>query len=551
MTTAPPPSLGVTHIRPANPAVERSVSANLQVVDIRQPTATWQKGWTRRMDEETTAAMVTSVEVQPLATVLRNLAEREPHRPAITCGDEIVTRAELENRARQVADELRDTGVSTGDLVAIVLPNGVEHFIATLATWQVGAVPSPLSHRMPTHERQALLELADPAVVVGLTPTESGGRRSIKIPHAPLELRSREVSEAEPLSPAMAAMASGGSTGRPKLILSANGAVVYPMIPTDIMGMTENGVTLTPGPLYHTAGFQWSWWALSIGCHVIVLPKFDPVAALETIRDRKVDWMGLVPTMMSRLLRTFQAEPDRFDLSSIRKVWHGAAPCPPWLKEAWIDLIGADQLMEVYAATEGFCATMISGSEWLKHRGSVGRVTTDIVRILDAEGNELPPGEVGEIFATPPPGTPAFKYLGAEVRSIGGRVSVGDLGWLDDDYYLYISDRRVDLIISGGANVFPAEVEAAILEHPGVRSAIVVGLPDPDLGQRVHAVVEADGDMDEQTLQTYLSDRLVRYKIPRSIHIVEHPLRDEAGKARRSAIRDQELLWSQTSPRLS
>jgi bile acid-coenzyme A ligase len=499
------------------------------------------------MADETTAAMVTSVEVEPLATVLRHLAELEPHRPAITCGDETLTRAELEDRARQVADELRTSGVSTGDLVAIILPNGVDHFIATLATWKVGAVPSPISHRMPTHERVALLELANPAVVVGLDPTESGGRSSITIPGPSVQKQPPEMSEPEPLSPAMAAMASGGSTGRPKLILSGNGAFVYPMIPTDIMGMTQNGVTLTPGPLYHTAGFQWSWWALSIGCHVIVLPKFDPVDALDTIRDHKVDWMGLVPTMMSRLLRTFQAEPDRFDLSSVRKVWHGAAPCPPWLKEAWIDLIGADRLMEVYAATEGFCATMISGSEWLKHRGSVGRVTTDIVKILDPDGKELPSGEVGEIFATPPPGTPAFKYLGADVRSNGERVSVGDLGWLDDDDYLYISDRRVDLIVSGGANVFPAEVEAAILEHPKVRSAIVVGLPDPDLGQRVHAVVEADPGLDDQTLHVYLAERLVRYKIPRSIHLVDQPLRDEAGKARRSAIREQEILWSETS----
>jgi bile acid-coenzyme A ligase len=174
-------------------------------------------------------------------------------------------------------------------------------------------------------------------------------------------------------------------------------------------------------------------------------------------------------------------------------------------------------------------------------------VTTDIVKILDPDGKELPSGEVGEIFATPPPGTPAFKYLGADVRSNGERVSVGDLGWLDDDDYLYISDRRVDLIVSGGANVFPAEVEAAILEHPKVRSAIVVGLPDPDLGQRVHAVVEADPGLDDQTLHVYLAERLVRYKIPRSIHLVDQPLRDEAGKARRSAIREQEILWSETS----
>jgi bile acid-coenzyme A ligase len=298
-------------------------------------------------------------------------------------------------------------------------------------------------------------------------------------------------------------------------------------------------VQLVPGPLYHNAPLSLSTAGLLLGHHLIVLPKFDAVAALEAIDAHRVTWVNLVPTMMSRMLRAIEAEPARFDLSSLRVVWHMAAPCAEWLKQAWIDLVGAEKLMELYGGTEGQSATTISGTDWLTHRGSVGKPIIGEMIILDAEGKPATPGAVGEIFMRRPEGTPpTYRYIGAEAREVDGWETLGDLGWMDEEGFLYVSDRRTDLILSGGANVYPAEVEAAIDTHPGVLSSVVVGLPDADLGQRVHALVQAAGDLTEDELRAHLSERIVRYKIPRSFEFVDAPLRDDAGKVRRTELRD-------------
>jgi bile acid-coenzyme A ligase len=253
--------------------------------------------------------------------------------------------------------------------------------------------------------------------------------------------------------------------------------------------------------------------------------------------------------MLHRMWRAIEAEHDRFDLSSLRIVWHMAAPCPEWLKQNWIDLIGAEKVMELYGGTEGQSMTVLDGIEWLGHRGSVGRPVTGEMVVLDANGKRLPPGEIGEIFMRVTPGTPAsYHYIGAEPRAVDGWESLGDMGWMDSDGYLYLSDRRTDLILSGGANVYPAEVEAAITEYPGVVSCCVAGLPDDDLGQRVHAIVQADPTVTAADILAFLGDRLVRYKIPRSIEFVDQPLRDDAGKVRRSAMRDAAIARMSVGP---
>lgn len=490
------------------------------------------------MDLESLPVELLNADPLPLVATMRRLAEQAPGRPALTCAGRTVNRAELEDRSDRLARAYRDRGVSEDDVVTIALDNGIEHFAATLATWKLGAIPNPVSPRLPLVERKAIVELADPKLVIGVADADHPARQCLRAGYTPGETDSSALL-AEPLSKSMAMMTSGGSTGRPKIIVNAQPAAVHPLLPRT-MGMREAGVVLAPSPQYHTAGFQFPWWALLLGSHVITLPAFDAVEALESIQKYRVDWINLVPTMMARMLRVIEASPDRFDLSSLSTVIHGAAPCPPRLKEAWIELVGPDRLTEVYAATEGWFGAMITGREWLEHRGSVGRPMSDI-KILGPNGRELATGEVGEICAALPPGTAASRYIGAEARRFGDLLSVGDLGRLDEDNYLYISDRRVDMIITGGANVFPAEVEAAILEHPRALSAIVVGLPHEDLGQQVHAVVEADGDLHSDELLDFLSNRLVRYKIPRSIRFVTEPLRDDAGKARRSAIRDREI----------
>jgi bile acid-coenzyme A ligase len=299
-----------------------------------------------------------------------------------------------------------------------------------------------------------------------------------------------------------------------------------------------------PGPLYHNGPIVWSCHALLWGGHVVVLPRFDAEATLAAIATHRADVVYLVPTMMKRIWALPDDARNAYDLSSLRVVWHLAEPCPAWLKEAWIDWLGAEKILELYGGTEGQLATIITGSEWLAHRGSVGKPTGGEIAICDVDGNELPPNQLGEVWMRSARTTPSYRYVGATARTRdGGWESLGDNGWLDDDGYLYLGDRVADMILTGGANVYPAEVEAALLEHSDVRSCAVIGLPDDDKGNRIHAIIEADPDaLDESELRAFLAERLVSYKLPRAFELVDTPLRDDAGKVRRSQLRAERLL---------
>jgi bile acid-coenzyme A ligase len=329
-----------------------------------------------------------------------------------------------------------------------------------------------------------------------------------------------------------------GSIGRPKLIVSGDPARIDDDA-DPVLLIERDGCMLMPGPLYHNGPIVWSCTALLNGNHVIVLPRFDAEASLAAIEEHRVDIAYMVPTMMKRIWRLPEHVRDRYDLSSLRVVWHLAEPCPPWLKDAWIEWLGPDRIVELYAGTEAQAATIITGQQWLEHRGSVGRPQPGTVMVCDADGGELAPGEIGEVWLRSNRDTPTYRYVGAEARvREGGWESLGDMGWFDDDGYLYLGDRMTDMILTGGANVYPAEVESAIHEHPAVRSCAVIGLPDDDLGSVVHAIVEADpAALSIDALLEFLGERLVRYKVPRSVEIVDEPLRDDAGKVRRSSLR--------------
>jgi bile acid-coenzyme A ligase len=224
-------------------------------------------------------------------------------------------------------------------------------------------------------------------------------------------------------------------------------------------------------------------------------------------------------------------------------VWHLAEPCPPWLKQVWIDWLGPERILELYGGTEAQAATVITGTEWLEHRGSVGRATGGDIIICDPDGNELPPDTEGEVWLRSSRATPTYRYVGAEARTRdGGWESLGDNGWLDADGFLYLGDRVADMILTGGANVYPAEVEAALLEHPVVRTCAVIGLPDDDKGNRINAIVDTDGGaVGEAELRAFVAERLVAYKLPRTYEFVASPLRDEAGKVRRGELRAERL----------
>jgi bile acid-coenzyme A ligase len=298
---------------------------------------------------------------------------------------------------------------------------------------------------------------------------------------------------------------------------------------------------LNPGPLYHNAPFRFTIGALNRGNSIISMPKFDAEEALALIARHRVAWAMMVPTMMSRIWRLPEEIRTQYDISSLEAVWHSAAPMPAWLKEAWIDWIGPEKVWEIYGGTERQGNTVLDGVEWRAHRGSVGRAINCEIRILDDDCGQLPPGEIGEVFMLPFAGAGnTYHYIGAEPkRASDGFETIGDFGWLDDEGYLFLADRRTDLIISGGANIYPAEIESALMEHPDVDVAVVIGVPHEDLGSVPHAVINRTMSgqlLDEATLRGFLEQRLTRSKTPRSYEFVTDSLRDEAGKVRRGEL---------------
>ena len=443
---------------------------------------------------------------------------------ALVHGDERWTWGDLDRRSAAWAARLRSKGVKPDDLVAFAVRNGPDFFGLTFGVYRAGATPAPLSPKLPAGEREAILDLMKPTAFV------SDVEIATPLPAA----------EADPLSISKSwkACTSGGSTGRPKVIVDARPAGFAP--DTKFIGVPAQDRVLVPGPLYHNAPFSAAVFALWRGSTVVTMEKFDPELVLLVVEREKISWAIMVPTMMHRVMRLPDVTRRSRDLSSWRTVVHTAAPIAPWLKRAWIDAFGADHIWEAYGATEGIVRTFIGGREWLERPGSVGKPTAGArVRILDPDGADLPAGVQGEIFAMSPGGPwSTYRYIGAERRATpDGWESVGDMGWVDDDGYLYLADRRADLIISGGINIWPAEVEAAVLRHPTVRSCAVFGLADQDLGQRVHAVVETDdARLNVQTLSLFLADHLSRDKHPRSLERVESPVRDDAGKVRKISL---------------
>lgn len=480
----------------------------------------------------------------PMGALLAHHAHKALARPAVTFDDITVTYAELDAKSNRKARQFAALGVGEGDIVTLALPNGLEFYEAAFGIWKLGATPNVVSSRLPAAELHSIVELARPRLVIGETAARIDGWNFLP---AGAEPGGETSADALPtrIAPRWKIMTSGGSTGRPKLIVDNQPGVYDPTLVS--LNRSPGETTLNPGPLYHNSPFAFSMRALFTGGHVVEMGRFDALRALQLIERHKVSWVNLVPTMMSRIWKLPPAQRDAFDLSSLKTVFHMASVCPPWLKEAWIGWLGPERIFEIYGGTEVMGMTLITGSEWLTHRGSVGKVLPGYqMRILDEEGRVCAPGEVGGIYFLPDGGrNSTYEYIGAQAKASGDWETYGDLGHMDEEGYLYIADRRTDMIISGGANIFPAEVEAALEQHPDVRSAIVIGLPDADLGQSTHAIVQVGEDArartDADALRAFLGDRLVRYKIPRTFEFSAEHLHDDAGKARRSQLREARL----------
>lgn len=469
-------------------------------------------------------------------------AATQGERPAVSCGAETLTYRQLHRTSNRIARGLAALGVKAGDLVTVGLPNSVGFVEACHAIWKLGATPQPISFRLPRAELQAIVALAEAPLVIA--EFEHRIDRPV-MTVAELAAMSDDESDLPDVVPAVAkAPTSGGSTGRPKLILAGQPGVA-PKATPELGGFRIHAgeTMLIPAPLYHNAPFGMMMTGTAMGCHVVLTPRFDPEGTLAEVERRGATWLYLVPTMMTRIWRLPPEVRARYDVSKVETLWHMAAPCPAWLKEAFIHWFSGGEVMELYAGTEAQAVTIITGTEWLTHRGSVGRVAIGEMKVVGEDGAELPPGEVGEIYMRRAEGAPeTYRYVGAQAKTLpGGWESLGDLGHFDEEGYLYLADRRTDMILVGGSNVYPAEIEAALEEHPAVQSCAVIGLPDEDLGSRVHAIVKAQGEVTAEDLKAHLASRLVTYKQPRSYEFVDEPVRDDAGKVRRTALRDARI----------
>ncbi len=480
----------------------------------------------------------------PIGELLAFHARRNPKKPAITCDGVSVTYEELDVRTNRKARQLRRLGVCEGHVVTLAVPNSLEFYETVFAIWKLGATPNNVSSKLPLTELQAIVQLAKPQLIIGPKSARVEGWNFLLAGTEPEQSDSGNPLPIK-VSKHWKIQTSGGSTGRPKLIVDKTAGMFDPN--NSLGGRLPGETILNPGPLYHNGPFMVATQCLFAGGHVVEMQKFDALRALELIDRYAVNWVTMVPTMMNRIWRLPPEQREAFPLSSLRVVFHTASACPQWLKQAWIDWLGPDRIVELYGGTELTGVTVITGREWLAHKGSVGKVQAGSrMRVLDEQGNDCMPGQIGEVYFLPEGGrNSTYEYIGAEAKTCGEWESLGDLGYVDEDGYLYLADRRTDLIVSGGVNIYPAEVEAALDQHPDVESSMVIGLPDADLGHRVHAIVQvaepARGRLDAEALIRFLSERTINYKIPRTFEFTTEQLRDEAGKARRSQMREERI----------
>ena len=446
---------------------------------------------------------------------------------------------ELDQRANQVARLLRGRGVQQGDIVVVALENSPQHFITDFAAWRLGATVLPLRWDLPQWERDRLLGLANPAMIVANWPDAPVGTLS------PADLDAAEDLDAGPLPDAVPnpvrAIATSGSTGGAKLII----APVAGIVGGDAMATWSNvheersrTTELVISPMYHTNGFA-CFNGLLEGQRLVVMRRFDPALTVDLIERHRVNSAIMVPTMLRRIAELPDIS-DR-DFSSIDVIHYGGAPIPEWVARAWFALVGPERFVFSYGGTEAIGLTMARGDEWLQHQGTVGKPVGCDVKILGEAGQQLEPGQVGAICMRRTDGAPASTYVGAENLWVDedGYSTLGDLGYLDTEGYLYLVDRRVDIIITGGANVYPAEVELVLAEHPGVADTVVVGLPDDEWGRRVHAIVQPKDPNTPPTadeLQAHVRSKLAAYKVPKTIELIERVPRTDAGKINRAAL---------------
>lgn len=461
--------------------------------------------------------------------ILTRLAQADPGRVVAVAGAERLTAAALESATNRYARDLRARGVRRDDLVTVQLPTGLGALVACAGVWKAGATPQPVVPGLTADERAAVVATARPALTVGFTVP---GVPSLPVDHV------GAASDDGPLPDLWArswkAPTSSGSTGRPKVVLAAAPALLDPDRPVAPF-LPLRATQLVSGPLMHSATFTYAFRGLLTGHRLVLLPRFDEHAWLDAVEQHAVTWALVVPTTMHRLLRVPAAQRDPARIASLETVLHLGAPCAPDLKRRFLDWVGPQRVVEVYAGSESNGLTMIRGDEWLTRPGSVGRpVGGTQVRVLRDDGTPAAPGETGLVWLRRGE-QPTYRYLGAAGRRTpDGWDTLGDVGHVDADGYLWITDRDDDVVVRGGHKVHPVEVERVLEQHPAVRSALAFGVPDDEYGQQVAAVVDVAGaDVTAAELLAFAARRLDAPRRPVRVEVVDAPLRDDAGKARR------------------
>ncbi len=502
---------------------------------------------------------------EPSPVGLAHHARTAADKPALVLDGQVLTYGALNARVNRLARALRRAGIGAGDAVGAALHNRMEWFELLNAAGKLGALLVPIGYRLKGPEIAYMVADSGAKVVVADADLRDEIERAVSDPAwpgpalwvtgdaAPWRGESYETAlAAESADEPAAAFTGGGynvliytsgTTGRPKGIERAMDpatAHVSLLGIAQLWGFRPSDVHLVAGPLYHTGPASYGQVHLLIGATVVLMPRFEAAAALELIARHRVTSSFMVPTHFARILQLDEAERRRHDLSSLRLIMHSAAPCPTAVKRGIMDVFPPGVVTEFYGASESG-VSMITAAEWLRKPGSVGRPWPGHeVRILDEDGRACAPGEVGLVYVRAP--RMDFKYRRAEEKNRAafrdGFFTAGDLGSLDTDGYLFIADRRTDLIITGGANVYPAEVESVLSAHPQVADVAVIGVPDAEMGKSVLAVVELrpGATVGAAELIAFARRDLAHYKCPRRVELVARLPREPQGKVRKHEL---------------
>jgi long-chain acyl-CoA synthetase len=495
--------------------------------------------------------------------------------PVIRIGDRAIPQGELMQRASRAASALAASGVGHGERVAIVLRNDPDFLLATASCGLIGAVPVPVNwHWRGDELRHVLTDSGSRAALVSSCFVEEvekvlpGGVPLIEVP-----VRSEQVeaygaapvtgrhplfddwlaahephSEALPSAP-LSLIYTSGTTGLAKGVIRN---AMTPEQSTRVAMTTLGGMGLRPGmstiitaPMYHAAPNAQGVFALALGIDLTIMPRFSPEEFLRLIEAQRITHAQVVPTMFVRLLELPEEVRHRYDLSSLEALVHAAAPCPAHIKKRMIEWLGPI-VLEYYGGTETGIVVTCDSTEWLAHEGTVGKPLADAeIRVFDTDGELLAQGETGEVYVKPPHFWPGFTYLGQEDKrreiERDGYISIGDIGRVDEDGFLFLSDRARDMVISGGVNIYPVEIEACLLELPGVRDVAVFGVPDDSFGEALAAHVDVDpaAGITEDAIRDHLRTRLAGYKVPRTVVFDDDLPREESGKIFKRRIRDR------------